>query len=261
MAQRADPHRLYEVSVQGADGEVDFADSTFIALRGHPATVLREDFCGTGAVACQWARIRQTNLAIGVDIDPSVLRWGREHNVARLDPEERARVTFLQADVSELATDPADIVLAMNYSYSCFKTRDRLRRYFKNVLSGLNDRGLFILDAFGGSECLELREDCTDHGTFTYIWDQARYDPISGAITCYVHFEFPDGSRLDRAFVYDWRLWTLPELTEILKEAGFVHVTVYWAEDEHDDGEITGYLPRQHGDPDPRWIAHLVAEK
>jgi len=32
---------------------------------------------------------------------------------------------------------------------------------------------------------------------------------------------------LDRAFSYYWRMWTLPELQELLQEAGFVKVTVY----------------------------------
>ena len=51
----------------------------------------------------------------------------------------------------------------------------------------------------------------------------------------HIHFEFTNGSRLKRAFTYEWRLWTLPEIRELLGEAGFSRSTVYW-EDRDADG-------------------------
>ena len=54
MAQQAERHRLYEHSVQCAETEVDFVRDTFKKLRGRPARLLREDFCGTANVCCQW---------------------------------------------------------------------------------------------------------------------------------------------------------------------------------------------------------------
>jgi hypothetical protein len=100
----------------------------------------------------------------------------------------------------------------------------------------------------------------TSHGAFTYIWDQAHYNPISGDITCHIHFRFRDGSRLDNAFTYHWRLWSLPELTELLEESGF-RATVYW-EGTDRNGEGDGvFTPATEGEADAAWIAYIVAEK
>ena len=53
---------------------------------------------------------------------------------------------------------------------------------------------------------------------------------------CHIHFKFKDGSRIKKAFSYDWRLWTLPEIREVMEEAGFSNTRVYW-EDEDEEGE------------------------
>jgi hypothetical protein len=70
---------------------------------------------------------------------------------------------------------------------------------------------------------------------FTYVWDQASYNAVDHHIRCYIHFEFKDGTALRRAFRYDWRLWSLPELQELMREAGFADVEVYL--EGWDDGE------------------------
>ena len=81
-------------------------------------------------------------------------------------------------------------------------------------------------------------------------------------MSCYIHFRFPDGSRMNRAFSYHWRLWTLPELRELLLEAGFRSATVYWEGTDPKTGEGDGiYSPATVGDADPGWVCYLVAEK
>ena len=75
---------------------------------------------------------------------------------------------------------------------------------------------------------------------FTYIWEQASFNPIDGMMDCHIHFTFPDGSRMDRAFSYRWRLWTLPELREMLAEAGFRDIVVYWEGTDEDANEGNG---------------------
>ena len=78
---------------------------------------------------------------------------------------------------------------------------------------------------------------------------------------CYIHFKFPDGSKIKQAFSYSWRLWTAPELRDVLLEAGFRKVTVYW-EGEDEDGEGNGeFAPSDMGAADLAWIAYIVAEK
>ena len=78
---------------------------------------------------------------------------------------------------------------------------------------------------------------------------------------CYIHFRFKDGSKIKKAFSYAWRLYTAPELRDMLIEAGFSKATVYW-EGEDEDGEGNGeFTPDARGDADLAWIAYIVAEK
>ena len=96
MADQADIHELYELSVQNVEHEIEFLQQTFKSLSGRTAHLLREDFCGTASASCEWVRQGKEFQAIGVDIDPSVLEWGRENRVGRLAPEDRARVRLFR---------------------------------------------------------------------------------------------------------------------------------------------------------------------
>ena len=96
---------------------------------------------------------------------------------------------------------------------------------------------------------------------FTYIWEQAEFHPVTNHMRCHIHFKFPDGSKIKKAFTYEWRLYTAPEIRDLLLEAGFSKVTVYW-EGEDEDGEGNGeFTPDAEGTPDLAWIAYIVAEK
>jgi len=265
MAEQADRHRLYEHSVQCAEAEIDFVDATYRQLRGRKAKLLREDFCGTANVCCEWVRRRRGNQAIGIDLDPEVLDWGRRNNLTQLKPSEAARVRLLEQDVLTAPTEPVDIVSAMNFSYWLFKERRQLKRYLQRVFKALGDDGILFMDAYGGydshREIEEAREIDDGAAGFTYIWEQAAFDPISHEMHCHIHFAFPDGSRLDKAFEYSWRLWTLPELQDLLDEVGFGKVTVYW-QGWDEDGEPDGdFKPAQRGVADAGWICYLTAEK
>jgi len=261
MASKADRHVLYEDSVQCVEAEIDFVDETFKKLRNRKAKSLREDFCGTANTSCEWVRRRKSNRAIGVDLDADVQAWGRKHHVAKLG-QAAERVTLLNENVLEVRPDATDVVLAMNFSYWIFKERAVLRQYFRNVYEGLADDGIFFLDAYGGSDAYREMRERTKYDDFTYIWDQARFDPITGEMVCKIHFTFPDGSRMKNAFTYDWRLWTLPEIRELLLEAGFRRVTVYWQGEDEDSDEGNGeFEPAEHGEADDAWIVYITAEK
>ena len=260
MAQSADVHALYQEAVQCVESEIDFVDETFAELRKRKARLLREDFCGTANTSCEWVRRRSTNHAIGVDLDPDVLEWGREHNLKKLGAAMR-RVSLKNANVLSVKTEPVDALLAHNFSYWIFKERKLMRRYFRRVRSALASDGLFFLDCYGGSEAFAEMTEKTKNEGFTYIWDQASYNPINGDMVCHIHFKFRDGSQLRRAFTYTWRLWTLPELREILEEAGFARSTVYWEGTEEDTGEGDGvFEPTERGEADQAWIVYVVAE-
>ena len=161
----------------------------------------------------------------------------------------------------QLVAVTGDSVLAMNFSYYIFKTREGLLQYFKRARSGLVSDGMLVLDAYGGSDSFVEMEERRKVDGFTYVWDQHSYNPITGDVVNYIHYEFPDGSRMSKAFAYEWRLWTLPELQELLYEAGFSKVTVYWEGTDKDGEGNDEFTATTVGEACPGWIAYLVAEK
>ena len=262
MAQKADPHALYQDSVQCAEAEIDFVDDVYRKLRRRRAMTLREDFCGTALVCCEWVRRRSGNIAFGVDLDGTVLEWGSEHNIAKLRPATRQRISLIHDDVMKVKLRPVDAILAMNFSYWLFKQRAELRAYFERVHAGLARDGVFFLDCYGGHDAFKVVRERTPQKRYTYIWHQAAYNPVNGDYTCHISFSFPDGSRLPNAFTYHWRLWTLPEIREVLAEAGFSRSTVYWQAWDEKRNEVSGeFFPTEEGEADPGWLAYIVAEK
>lgn len=267
LAAAADRHVLYQKSVQEPSAEVDFVEAQFRRRRRRRAARLREDFCGTAAVCCAWVQRRRGNVAVGLDLDAATLAWGREHNVARLSPEQQSRLTLMRRDVRRpgRATGRMDAVLAMNFSWWVFKTRPELLRYFRSVRRSLVRDGMLFLDIYGGWESMKEHRDRRvvggNHRGFTYIWDQDRFDPVTNHLLAHITFRLRDGSRLSRAFTYDWRLWTIPETREVLADAGFRRTTVFW-EGEDRRGEGNGvFTPSESGESGPSYIAYIVAEK
>lgn len=278
LAQQADRHALYERAVQCPEAEIDLVEQTFLERRGRPARSLIEDFCGTAAVCHEWVLRHPENRAVGIDNDPDVLAYARQHRLAGLTDDQQARLRLINADVMQvgielptpstgepLAQEPVDLVLAMNFSWWLITERSNLLRYFGRVRERLTADGLFMLDAYGGYDAFrviteERRIEDDLEPPFTYIWDQSDYDPISGMMRCAIHFQFPDGSRIDHAFCYGWRLWTLPELQEILTEAGFKNLCIYW-QGWDENGEPDGcFKPVTRADADAGWICYLSAE-
>jgi cyclopropane fatty-acyl-phospholipid synthase-like methyltransferase len=259
LAERSDKHWLYEQSVQDVEVEVKLLNKLFKQLTGRKAVSLREDFCGTANLCREWIQSNDERTAIGVDIDASVLNWGKINHMSKLNENEKKRLTLIEGDVLTSNTEKVDLNVAMNFSYWLFKTRSELRNYFEQVKKHIVDDGVFMLDCFGGSEAFEEMKEKTKHKGFTYVWEQAKYNPINGDYRCHIHFNFPDGSKMKKAFTYEWRLWTLPEIQELLKEAGFSKVRVYW-EDENKKGKGLGtYSATTQGIPDAGWVSYIVA--
>ncbi|MEO1009297.1 MAG: class I SAM-dependent methyltransferase [Planctomycetota bacterium] len=261
-AATADRHVLYTLAVQNVESEIDFVDETYHAIRGRHARRLREDFCGTAATSCEWIRRRPLNEAVGLDIDQATLDWGRDNELARLTNEQRARVSLRARDVRAPAQDERDMdaVLAMNFSYNALMTREDMLRYMRSVRRSLAPGGLFFMDCYGGHESLMEQEEPRKCPGFTYVWEQVRFNPITHNLQCAIHFEFPDGTEMRDAFTYDWRLWTMPELRDLLQEAGFEKSTVYWEGDDGDGGGDGDFQPTDDGDACASWIAYIVAE-
>lgn len=263
LADQADKHLLYEGSVQCAEFEVDWVTERFEALRGRPLRTMREDFCGTANAACEFAKRHSDNTVVGVDLDADVLEWGRGYHLAKLNPEAQARVKLLNQDVKVAETPGVDGILAMNFSYWIFDTRASLLEYFKHAYNNLANDGILFMDAFGGYECFnDDEEEETEYDDFTYVWNLHKFNPVTNKVTYYIHFRFEDGSELERAFEYHWRHWSLPEIRELLEEAGFKKITIYmqgW--DEEADEATNEFFPCDDADADPGWVAYLTAEK
>ena len=256
-AKTADKHDLYQRSVQDAATEVYFINRAYKTTHDRPPLTLREDFCGTALLCAEWVRTLPTRNAVGIDIDKKVLAWGTEHNIAPLGDKAK-RVKLLQQDVRKPSPGKHDVVCAFNFSYWIFKTRDEMRSYFAGVKKGLTKGGMFMLDAYGGWESHEtMLEPRRIKGGFTYVWDQDKFNRITHEVLNHIHFEFADGTKMDKAFSYDWRYWTLPELTELLKEAGYSDVRVFW--DKSKDPDNDDYRPTTRAENQPGWLAYIVA--
>ena len=67
------------------------------------------------------------------------------------------------------------------------------------------------------------------------------------------------GLTLRRAFRYDWRMWTLPEIRELLAEAGFRHSRVHLQDWDDDAGEaLSTYSPSARFENQSGWLAYVV---
>ena len=261
-AKTADRHELYEQSVQEPAAECDLVDQAWKEQRDRKCHSIREDFCGTAAVCMEWVKRRKRNTAVGVDLDGDVLSWGRKRIPQRLNKEQAERIQLIQDNVLTVDTGPVDTVMAMNFSYYIFQTRHEMHHYFQRAYEALAEDGLFLLDAYGGSDSFVEMEEDRDFDGFTYIWDQNSYNPITGSATNYIHFEFPDGSKMRKAFTYKWRLWTLPEIREMLMEAGFRKVVIYWEGTDEETGEGDGeWSVSTRGEACQGWVAYLAALK
>jgi SAM-dependent methyltransferase len=221
---------------------------------------LREDFSGTALIASEWVRRGPARTALAVDIDPAVHEWARKHRVPELG-DASGRLRLVSGDVRESPGRGLDAIVALNFSYSVFKTRADLRHYLRRARAALAPGGVIVLDAFGGWDAqkeLVERRTIRGSGGVTYVWEQEAFDAITHHIRCAIHFEVPGRRRLRRAFHYDWRLWTLPELTELLAEAGYAEVEVLWDVAPRGD---TRYLPRRSATNQPGWLAYVIGRR
>lgn len=255
-----DKYELYRKAVQSAENDVQFIRDTYVELKGKQPRVFREDFCGTFALSNEWIKLNPRHESIGIDLDPEPMAYGRQHYLTQLKPEQQRRMKLIEGNVLDPNLPKADIVAAMNFSYFCFKQRDLLKKYFANVYRTLGKDGIFLVDLFGGSQCYDAIEDTIKHEGFTYYWDQTNFDPVTNEALFHIHFRVK-GQKIERVFTYDWRLWTIPELRDIMAEVGFRKSHVYWegtAADGSGDGNFTRV---DHGEACQSWIAYVVAEK
>lgn len=250
---------LYEASVQSVLYDVEFIDRLYARRRGRKAVSLREDFCGTFALSAAWVRSGRQRTALGLDLAPAPLAYGRKNHWLTLPEADRPRLKAERRNVLA-GSKPCDIVVAQNFSYFCFRTRDSLRDYFRSVAESIAPHGLFCLDIFGGPETETPRSDKhrirpKGFAPFDYYWELLAFNPIDRRADYRIHFKQANGRWQKSAFRYDWRMWTVPEVREILAEAGFRSVEFLWEEDSG------AYRPRKVAENDPAWLGYIIASR
>lgn len=263
-AASADRHDLYQKAVQEPEADVRFFKRAYRAAYGERAHLLREDFCGTGHLSCEWVANHSKNVAVGYDLDPDPIAWGKKHNLSKLKPAQQKRVTYIEGNALDISRNKADIIAALNFSYFCFKEREQLKDYFKAAYKNLKSKGVFIVDIEGGPETQQEGQETryVEDADCTYVWSQGMFDAINNHTVCTIGFRFDDGSEIKRAFRYDWRIWTAPEVKDLMREVGFKSADVYWEGTDPETEEGNGvFTKKERAENCEAWIAYIVATK
>ena len=251
-----DKYALYVAAFQEPTTEVALLRHLYEQRNGVCPRSLREDFCGTAAVAREWVLSDADASAVAVDHDREPLAWAsaRWQHEARM--QERSRLRFILTDVLSAPSGPVDVICALNGSFCALKSRRTLVDYLTRCRAALASPGLLVLNVYTGPDAQRIGSDLIPLGSCSCVWEQSEFDPATHRTLNYVHFELADGSRLERAFTYDWRLWTPPELQDALEGAGFGDISVHIVEDRAEllTGRCDGNLCQADC-----WEAYVVA--
>ena len=269
------PHKLelYQHAVQHPAAEVGFLLRAYQHYRRGFPTKLKEDFAGGAAVARAFVAMDENHRALAVDAHAPTARWAM--GCARRELGERTiDLHVLCADVLDVASPKVDVIAALNFSTFIYHDRASLRRYFHHARRSLAVGGVLVIDAFGGPGAMtpgvqKRRVKAAPAArasqivpAFDYLWEQRSYDAVTARIDCRIHFAFGDGRLVENAFRYDWRLWTLPELVELMREAGFTKAEVWCDQFDEQTGQSDGrYQPRGSIASREDWVAYVVGVK
>jgi len=256
-----DRYSYYKRAVQSPETDVEFFRDTYREIRGRNPALLREDFCGTFSLCCEWVKLGTKYRAHGIDLDYEPIQYGLTQYVPQLSKSQRERLQVHQENVLNPGLPRADIICAMNFSHYVFKERAVLKSYFHNCCATLEDGGVLIVDAFGGSLCQHANEESSKLRGFKYFWHQESFDPVNNHAVFNIHFKIDGQKKIEKVFTYDWRMWSLPELRDVMMECGFKKTYIYW-EGTNRAGSGNGVFKRaETGEECEAWVAYVVGEK
>ena len=266
LAEKADKFLCYQKSVQAPEHEVEFFEQAFKEAFGRKPYSLREDFCGTFSVCCEWVKSNKKRTALGVDLCAETLQWGRDHNLSPLTEQQQGRVRLLEQDVRKRNRPQVDVLAAQNFSFWIFKTRAEVIAYFRAARANMKSESIMVMDMMGGGDCfieghVDKRKIKKGKKGFNYHWKQANYNPITHDASFYISFSFPDGSKLKNAFEYHWRFWSIAEVREMLEAAGFSDSHVYWDMEDEEGNDLDEWAKVENADSAPCWICYIVGIK
>ncbi len=241
VSSQLDKFDLYELCVQSPDYDARMLN----AIHGRSPRVLGEDFCGSAAISRAWTALNRHNRAIAVDHDAATLAKAQSKDPGLTDRAAAGRITYVLADVTAVR-DRCDLISVQNYSICELHERDALVEYLAHARSRLGRGGVFACDIYAGADCfftgrIKRAFDGPNGEKITYTWEHRIADPLRARVQNAIHFDIRDKGRkpipLHDAFVYDWRLWSPPELADAMTEAGFSAVQVFprFAEAVDDD--------------------------
>ena len=256
-----DKYVYYQKSVQNPDNEIEFFNEKFEELRGKKPKTLREDFCGTGMITCYWAKQGEDYESWGVDLDPEPVEYGKKHHYEPLTDNEKKRVHYLLDNVLTADTPKVDICFAFNFSYFIFKERKLLLDYFTKAREALNDNGVFFIDLFGGPDSQTEMTDVAEHKGFKYYWECQEFNPINNHCRFAIHFKRKGEKKQTDCFVYNWRLWSLAELRDIMEEAGFSKTVAYWEGEDGEGGGDGEFYATEQAENCDAWVTYIAALK
>ena len=227
MAATTDKYELYTAAFQNPDAEsIALVDLFQVEFSRRPVA-MREDFCGTAANCISWVCSAGDRVAFGIDIDPEPLAWCQQNILKRLTLDEAHRCQLRRGDSLEIESPKVDLVLALNSSVCIFKKRELLLRYLRRCSDSLSDSGIVVLEVYAGPDAQMSGADTIECDGFAATWEQVEFNAVTNEALNRIHFELSDGTRLECAFEYDYRLWTPAELREALLETGFHDARVF----------------------------------
>ncbi len=229
------PHKLelYRLAVQHPEAEAAFLQRVYAHyFPGHVPTRLREDFCGGAAVATHWVSLHENHRALAIDHDAATIRFARGYARKQLGPRG-GDLLLLRGDVADFRppnVPRVHLVTTMNFSALVHHDQVALLNYFRGARRSLLPRGVFVMDLFTdttpGVRRRRLPPLTPRRSPVTYIWEQRAFNPATQRADCRIHFLL-NRERLTDAFVYDWKVWSPPELTGAMRQAGFREAQVW----------------------------------
>ncbi len=264
-------HELYEASVQDAPDQVSLFERIYKEVSGKAPLHLCEDFSGTFMISTEWIQRGEKRTATAIDNCAEPLTYGRKVHRSRLTPDQKKRLFVKRDDVLHKPERNFDVIAACNFSFFVFHERKVLLEYFKRSRRALKRDGVFILEMAGGQGFIETpysEERVVEHETgpkkgkpwFYYFWNHKSFEPLTRNGVYSITFKVPGEGTYNDAFVYDWRVYTIPEVRDCMQEAGFREVRIYWERKNSKGEDSYEWVQKTDGD-DYTWICYAVGIK
>jgi SAM-dependent methyltransferase len=177
--------------------------------------------CGYGRHAVNLAR-RGINV-VGLDLNAYFLGVA-----AQRAADENARAVFVRGDMRRLPfTSGFDAVVCLGGSFGQFASEDEDFALLRETAQALKPGGKFLLDVANRDGILSrfIGKDWDELEDGTVVLHERRWDSLQGRVEGKDVVVGPDGRR--REYEHSMRLYGAPEISSILRRAGFDVLALY----------------------------------